>query len=58
MGTERLTTNKQANAEYRQAREKFLFKLLGAVSPVEKMDPSTERSVALIDAEIGDEPKE
>jgi len=57
--TERLITNKRANAEYQQAREKFLFKLLGAASPIEKTDPSTERPVALIDAEIGDKmPKE
>ena len=42
MGAKRLTTNKQAHAEYQQAREMFLFKLLGAVSPVKKIHPSTK----------------
>ena len=45
--TTRLTTNKQADE-----RKEILFKLLGVVSRVEKIDPST---APLIDAEIGDE---
>ena len=48
--TTRLTTNKQAHE-----RKEILFKLLGVVSPVEKIDPGTERLVPLVDAEIGDE---
>ena len=51
----RLTTNKQAHAEYQQAREMFLSKLLGAVSPAKKIDANTERVVDLVDAETGDE---
>ena len=51
----RSLSNKQANAEYQQARENFLFELLGAVSPVKKIDANTERVVDLVDAETGDE---
>jgi hypothetical protein len=49
----RRTGYKKMATEYQQARDKAFYGSLGGASPVRRIDPNTEKVVAVIDPKTG-----